>query len=446
MGLRIEEALLRRMWPNGDQKIPGLVAGIAKSSEAVLRKWGITTPLQLAHIMAQLSHECGAGRDVIESLYYTTPAQMMKTWPRRFPTTASTVPYLRNERKLANKVYNGRMGNREGSDDGYNFRGRGGSQTTGREGYERLGRRFGLDLVGHPDWLNDPDRFFDFAVGDFVLCGCLPFTAPKPSLPLGDLPGVTFKLNGGHNGEADRRQWFARWWPVLRGLQSEPAPASPVAAPADLRAPDPDTAPEPAPAPELTDEPDDGILRYGVGHDRPDPRVLALQQLLVSKGYMLGAVDGEFGGGTRAAVLAAQADNGLPTNGEVDGKVWTEFRDMPEKPISEARANATANDLAARGSTVIKDGKHVGLVGKVLAFFGIGGAADQSGLLDRAKGALDQVYGLRSVVDKFGDVLTWAASHWWIWAGVAGFAVWVLANRVIARRLADHRNASNLNL
>jgi putative chitinase len=62
---------------------------------------------------------------------------MMQIWPSRFPTMASAQPYAGNPRALANKVCDGRMGNAVGSDDGWHFRGRGGSQTTGREGYER---------------------------------------------------------------------------------------------------------------------------------------------------------------------------------------------------------------------------------------------------------------------------------------------------------------------
>jgi putative chitinase len=54
-----DEALLR-LWPSGDQKIPGLRAGIIAAAPAVFGKYAISTPLLAAHIMAQISHECGA--------------------------------------------------------------------------------------------------------------------------------------------------------------------------------------------------------------------------------------------------------------------------------------------------------------------------------------------------------------------------------------------------
>lgn len=43
-------------------------------------------------------------------------------------------------------------------DDGFRYRGRGGIQLTGRGNYEKLGSLVGLDLVGDPDLVNDPQH------------------------------------------------------------------------------------------------------------------------------------------------------------------------------------------------------------------------------------------------------------------------------------------------
>lgn len=195
---------LNRLWPNGDQKVPGLRAGIIKSAPDVFRRYGIDSPLLLAHVMAQISHECGAGHDVVENLNYTAK-RMMQVWPSRFPSYESASPFAGNPRELANKVYNGRMGNRPGSDDGWNFRGRGGSQTTGREGYERVAKQTGLDVVNHPDLLIDPTHFLECAVSDFVNCGCMPYAKAD------DVVMVTKRLNGGAIGLSERKVWLSKW-------------------------------------------------------------------------------------------------------------------------------------------------------------------------------------------------------------------------------------------
>ena len=59
---------LVRLWPDGDRTIKGLRAGMIASAPEVFRRYGITSPLLVAHVMAQVSHECGAGRAIVENL------------------------------------------------------------------------------------------------------------------------------------------------------------------------------------------------------------------------------------------------------------------------------------------------------------------------------------------------------------------------------------------
>ena len=240
---------LSRLWPNGDTRIPGLRAGIVAAAPEVFAKYGIATPRLAAHVMAQISHECGAGHEVVENLNYTA-ARMMQVWPSRFPTLAAAAPYAGNPRALADKVYNGRMGNAAGSDDGWNFRGRGASQTTGRDGYARLARATGLDLVAHPDLVNDPAHFLECGVADFVLCGCLPFARAD------DILNVTRRLNGGTVGLAQREAWLAKWKAALGSAPLDLAPA-PIKPPHLAPRPAPDAAQpsETSKPPRLPDRP-----------------------------------------------------------------------------------------------------------------------------------------------------------------------------------------------
>ena len=94
------------------------------------------------------------GEDMVpkeESLFYTSAARIRTVWPSRFPTEASAAPFVKNPRGLANKVYNGRLGNRMGSDDGWIFRGRGLAHPTGRDNYGRAGAKLDLPLLEKPE-------------------------------------------------------------------------------------------------------------------------------------------------------------------------------------------------------------------------------------------------------------------------------------------------------
>jgi putative chitinase len=201
--------IMREMWPHGDTKIPGLVAGIAAAAPSVFPKYGLTSDLLIAHAMAQFSHECGAGNEVVENLNYSAQG-LINTWPSRFDA-AKAAQFAHDQQRIANEVYNGRMGNRAGSEDGWNYRGRGGSQVTGRDGYAELGRKTGLPLIDKPDLVNDPQNFLECAVADFIICRCLPFAEDD------DVSGVTFHLNGGFIGLEQRREWLARWKAALPG-------------------------------------------------------------------------------------------------------------------------------------------------------------------------------------------------------------------------------------
>lgn len=195
---------LKRQWPHGDQHVPGLIEGIASAAPSVFPKYGLTSDLVIAHAMAQFSEECGAGLEMVENMNYSAE-RLREVFPTHF-TGSMAQRYAHNPRMIADVAYGGRMGNKPPpSDDGWNFRGRGLSQVTGREGYQNLAEKTGLDLINEPEWLSDPAHALECGVADFVLCGCLPFAEHD------DLIGVTRHLNGGLNGLSVRRDWLAKW-------------------------------------------------------------------------------------------------------------------------------------------------------------------------------------------------------------------------------------------
>lgn len=109
-------------------------------------------PLEhLAYCLATAFHETGAKmQPVVENLKYSSAARIRTVWPSRFPTDASAQPFVNNPQLLANKVYGGRMGN-----DGWTYRGRGFVQITGRDNYERAGKKLLASLVNKPELATD---------------------------------------------------------------------------------------------------------------------------------------------------------------------------------------------------------------------------------------------------------------------------------------------------
>ena len=116
-----------------------------------IEKFGINTPLRLAHFLAQCSHESGDFKLLRENLNYSTDG-LLKIFPKYFPSIAIAQQYARNPEKIANKVYANRMGNEnEASGDGFKFRGRGFIQLTGKDNYKALGTFLQEDLLHDPE-------------------------------------------------------------------------------------------------------------------------------------------------------------------------------------------------------------------------------------------------------------------------------------------------------
>ncbi|MBL7798432.1 MAG: D-alanyl-D-alanine carboxypeptidase family protein [Saprospiraceae bacterium] len=151
---------------------------IAQAINEYAPRFGINTPLRMAHFLGQTSHETDNYRIKTEGLTYTTPERLMKVWPKRFPSLASAQPFVRNPEALGDKVYGGRLGNTRPG-DGYRFRGRGAIQITGKENYEKFTVWYRkhiqpgstLDFVQQPELVADLPFFILTAVWFFSTRG-----------------------------------------------------------------------------------------------------------------------------------------------------------------------------------------------------------------------------------------------------------------------------------
>jgi putative chitinase len=197
------ENALRKLWPHADMRIPGLTAGILASAPALFTHYNLD-PLTVANAMGEFTEECNGGMEVEENLNYRA-AQLYSQWPIHF-TMAQALQMQHNPIAIANQAYNGRMGNKLNSNDGWNYRGRGPAQTTGRSAYELLGTKTGLDLVNHPELINTPANFLNCGLVDFIeICGCLVYAERD------DEVNETRHLNGGLIGYAQRHTSIEMW-------------------------------------------------------------------------------------------------------------------------------------------------------------------------------------------------------------------------------------------
>lgn len=172
----------------------------------VLARYGVNaSALRVAHFVAQLAHESGGFTIFEENLSYSTPARLQAVFGRkRFPTLEYAETFVRNPIELARKVYGGRMGNTVTNDDGWNFRGRGPLQLTGRDNYRRFGAMIGVDLEADPGLATDPRYLFEIPAAYWKSRGC------NEAADADDIVRVTKLVNGGSIGLPDRREWLKK--------------------------------------------------------------------------------------------------------------------------------------------------------------------------------------------------------------------------------------------
>lgn len=205
MPLVLTPDVLHRLWPHA---LPGMVDGVVSASAVTLARYGITTRIDLVDFVAECSEETGGMTRVVESGAYSAE-RAHAVWPGLFPNAAAAVPFVVSERLLFNKTYGGRLGNRRGTDDGYNFRGRGMIQITGRDWYQKIGVETGLDLIGDPALVAAPAHILECACAYWKLAGV------STLANAGDFPGEVRRINGGLTNMPERLRWRALCQQVL---------------------------------------------------------------------------------------------------------------------------------------------------------------------------------------------------------------------------------------
>ena len=167
-----------------------------------------TTPRRVAAWLATLAHESARFTRLVENLNYSAEG-LAATWPARYADmagqpTATARRIARRQEDIANLTYAGRLGNGStGSGDGWKYRGRGLIQITGRSKYAASGLVLGLNLLEHPELLEQPYNAALSAAEWWNRHGC------NELADTGDMAAVTRRVNGGLTGLDDRLKLYA---------------------------------------------------------------------------------------------------------------------------------------------------------------------------------------------------------------------------------------------
>lgn len=171
-------------------------------------QFGICGPRRQAHFLSQIGHESALFAATEENLNYSEDA-LLRVFSA-YVDEQEAKDLARKPEAIANKVYANRIGNGDSaSKDGWNFRGRGLIQLTGRSNYHAFNLAFqdcstdAPDLIENPDTVcTDPNAAVFSAVW-FWTIKQLNKTADNENVET-----VTKIVNGGDNGLAHRQALF----------------------------------------------------------------------------------------------------------------------------------------------------------------------------------------------------------------------------------------------
>lgn len=206
----ITEAQLLRILPNARP-----VAGVfVPALNQAMSRYRIDSPVRAAAFIAQVGHESGHLRRLVENLNYSAQG-MAGTWPSRYRNAdgkpnALALRLARKPESIANNAYADRNGNGpEHTGDGWRYRGRSLIQITGRANYRAAGAGLGLPLEQQPELLEQPAHAAMAAAWWWAEHGL------NELADAGRFEQITRRINGGLNGQPDRLELWATATEVL---------------------------------------------------------------------------------------------------------------------------------------------------------------------------------------------------------------------------------------
>ena len=177
-------------------------------------QYGINTNLRIAGFLAQTAHESSDYTRYIESTNYSWERLVAVFGRRYFPTDAFAKTFDRNPKKIANYVYNdntpartSKLGNTQ-ENDGWNFRGSGLIQLTGRSNISLFANSISMSAEDAAVYCRTKRGAMHSACWFWDRRGINKYADAQ------DIVGMSKAVNGGTIGLTDR----TNRWNSLKGL------------------------------------------------------------------------------------------------------------------------------------------------------------------------------------------------------------------------------------
>ncbi|HFH3264319.1 glycoside hydrolase family 19 protein [Pseudomonas aeruginosa] len=206
----ITEQQLLQILPNAGHRAGFFVPAL----NVAMERFGITSPIRVAALLAQVGHESAHLTRLVENLNYSAQG-LAATWPSRYrgadgKPNALALNLARHPQAIANNTYASRNGNGdEASGDGWRYRGRGLLQITGRANYRTAGAGLGLPLEAEPELLEQPEHAARSSAWWWSTHGL------NELADRGEFAAITRRINGGLIGQAERLELWERAKRVL---------------------------------------------------------------------------------------------------------------------------------------------------------------------------------------------------------------------------------------
>ena len=201
---------VKRISPNARDEFVSAFVEAEDQFEAA----GINTRLRMAHFIAQVMTETGGLGRIDENMNYSF-ATLMRVFSRRTVSETKAREIARKPVEVANWVYGARLGNLgRNTQDGWNYRGSGFIQLTGRANFRERGREVQLPLEEKPDLARQAHEGLQAAIAYWTARGINAAADDHDHLR------VRVLVNGpAAHGKEQARIWFNRAW--LRVFQAK---------------------------------------------------------------------------------------------------------------------------------------------------------------------------------------------------------------------------------